>query len=137
MPNKKILIADDIPETREMLRMAMELSGYDVIEAEDGHEALLKAINEKPDLIIMDISMPRSDGYTASLELNKNPLTQRIPIIISSGHGKMQNVFFKKATDGQARGQSTDSEAAIIADFIEKPFLPDELVSKVKKILGE
>src|SRR3989339_324706 len=121
---KKILIADDSVDTREMIKTALEFNSYQVWEVDDGSKVLDKAIEVKPDLIVLDISMPNLDGYSTTLLLRKNKDTANIPVIISSGHGKMAEIFKKDS-------------AAKISGFIEKPYLQDDLLKKVKAIIGQ
>jgi len=120
---KKILIADDQVESRTLIRLYLTKAGYDVIEAANGQDALARIAKEKPDLVILDVIMPILDGASVAIELSKAPETQNIPIIISTTRGTLKDLF-------------SVSQAAKISDFIEKPFKPEELVSKVTKIIG-
>ncbi|MEW6556686.1 MAG: response regulator [Elusimicrobiota bacterium] len=119
---KKILIVDDCPETRELIRFTLTQQNYEVIEAGDGEEALTKISAEHPDLIILDIIMPRLDGYTLAEKLKENKKIAKIPIIISTFKFKLKSVFEL-------------NKISQVKDFIEKPFLPEHLVEKVKNIL--
>ena len=78
---KKILIADDKATSRELLRTVLERQGYAVTEAADGEEALQKALAEPPDLILLDLQMPRRSGYEVLVELRKDPRHAEVPII--------------------------------------------------------
>jgi two-component system, cell cycle response regulator DivK len=78
---KKILIADDKATSRELLRTVLERQGYAVTEAADGEEALQKAQTEAPDLILLDLQMPRRTGYEVLGELRKDPRHAELPII--------------------------------------------------------
>ena len=78
---KKILIADDKATSRELLRTVLERQGYAVTEAGDGEEALQKALTESPDLILLDLQMPRRTGYEVLGELRKYPQHAELPII--------------------------------------------------------
>ena len=77
----KILIVEDNPDSREILRIQIERLGYEVIEALSGKEAIKKALVENPDLIIMDIMLPGMNGIEAAIALKQNPKTSRIPVI--------------------------------------------------------
>lgn len=121
--NKKILIADDSEQTRELFRFSLENAGYEVIEACNGTEALDKTFSEHPDLLVLDMMMPELDGFSVVLQLRKNPQTFKLPVIICSARGRMQE-FFKL------------NEITKIKDFIEKPFSPKTLVQKIKEVLG-
>ena len=78
---KKILIADDKATSRELLRTVLERQGYEVMEAADGEEALQKALAELPDLILLDLQMPRRSGYEVLGELRKDARHATLPII--------------------------------------------------------
>ena len=78
---KKILIADDKATSRELLRTVLERQGYAITEAADGEEALQKALAEAPDLILLDLQMPRRTGYEVLRELRKDPRHAELPII--------------------------------------------------------
>jgi CheY-like chemotaxis protein len=78
---KRVLIADDQPVGRELLRNALESVGYDVVEARDGDEALVQAYSSAPDLILLDIHMPSRDGLSVVRELRNDPRFESIPIL--------------------------------------------------------
>jgi len=78
---KRILIADDKATSRELLRTVLERQGYAVTEAADGEEALQKALAEPPDLVLLDLQMPRRSGYEVLVELRKDPRHAEVPII--------------------------------------------------------
>jgi len=80
-PTKRILIADDQPVGRELIRSILESSGYEVIEAADGQEALETAVSDLPDLILLDLQMPRRDGFSVLRELRQDPRFAATPII--------------------------------------------------------
>lgn len=82
MANKKILLADDSFEIRHILKTRLQSMNYEVVEAENGVDAIEKAVELKPDIIFMDIMMPQKDGMQATLEIKANPLTKDIPIIM-------------------------------------------------------
>jgi len=121
---KKILIVDDKEVTAKVLSRGLAIAGYEVIEARDGEEALKKAIENLPDLIILDILMPKMDGFTVNLKLKENETTKDIPVIISTTRTKMAEMF---ESNGKAK----------IEAFLEKPYTLDTLWSLVKKILKE
>lgn len=80
-PSYRILIADDTPTSRELLRSILESSRYNVIEAENGEEALEKAALFKPDLVILDLQMPKLDGCPAAAALRRVPAFKEMPIV--------------------------------------------------------
>ncbi|HAE86392.1 TPA: two-component system response regulator [Candidatus Marinimicrobia bacterium] len=88
----KILVVDDEENIRKLVNYNLILDGYDVILAVDGKEGLEKAIQEKPDLILLDIMMPEMDGLEVCSRLKKNPETRDIPIFMLSAKGQMQDL---------------------------------------------
>jgi two-component system response regulator MtrA len=119
---KRILVADDEPDVRELVVYRMKRSGYDVIEAKNGEEAFELAVAELPDLIVSDVMMPRVDGYELTRRLRAEPTTQRIPIILLTA--KTQEADVSQGFDAGAD------------DYLKKPFNPDELVARVRAVLG-
>ena len=81
----KILVVDDEPSVRRLLRAVLSKSGYGVVEASDGDEGLRKALEENPNLIISDVLMPVQDGYQMARNLRDNPATESVPIIMLTG----------------------------------------------------
>jgi two-component system alkaline phosphatase synthesis response regulator PhoP len=115
--SKKILVADDDPHIVEMVKSRLQANGYEVINASDGQEALDKALNHKPDLIIVDILMPNMDGYTFVKEARASEGIKNIPIIILTAKDKMKDLF----------------EIEGVKDYVVKPFKSEELLEKVAK----
>jgi two-component system, cell cycle response regulator DivK len=93
---KTILIAEDTEDTRQVMKILLEMFGYNVLEATDGQQAVKTAIRYNPDLILMDISMPVMDGLTATKAIRKFDDTNEIPIIAVTAHGKQ---FYKRAIE--------------------------------------
>jgi CheY-like chemotaxis protein len=83
---KKILIVEDFDDSRELLALWIRRLGYDVSEAVNGLEAVQQTATFHPDLIIMDISMPRMDGIEATIHLKADPTTRGIPVVITTAH---------------------------------------------------
>ena len=115
---KKILVVDDEQDIREIIRIPLTQDGFQVIEASNGKDAIELAKKEKPDLITMDIMMPRIDGFAAAKIIKEDPQTKDIPIIILSVLSQDKKKFIRGITD-----------------YISKPFRPDELVAKIKEAL--
>jgi two-component system response regulator AdeR len=86
VPRPFVLVADDNADTREMYALYRSMSGYGVTTAEDGHEAVVQARTLRPDVIVMDLQMPRLNGWGAIRELQSRPETSSIPIIVLTGH---------------------------------------------------
>ncbi len=122
----KILLVDDDIDFVEATKTVLEKELYEVIIASEGNEALQKARDENPDLILLDIIMPVKDGFTAAEQFKKDPELSQIPVIMLTSF----------SSRGQAtsipRGRGFSLEAD---DYIEKPVTPDELLSKVKQYL--
>ena len=120
---KKILLVEDNPATIDVIQKELEFLGYESVVAEDGKEGVEKASSYLPDLIIMDISLPKMDGLEASIAIRKNPKTQTIPILAAT-----------------ARALPGDKEKCLQAgcdDYIAKPFTHRELGAVIKKLLKE
>ena len=82
----RILVADDLGDTREVMRLLLELRGHEVIEAANGEEAVERAVQERPDFVLMDLNMPILDGFHATRRLREAQQTAEIPIVALSAH---------------------------------------------------
>ncbi len=119
---KKILIVDDEEYIRELVAATLSGSNYELITAEDGEEALNLARQEHPDLILLDIEMPKKDGYEVCRALKNDPTTSDIVIIMLTAHGQRGDM---------ERGYEVGAD-----DYFVKPFSPTALLRKVEEILG-
>jgi len=122
----KILLVDDDIDFVEATKMVLESKPYEVIVAYEGDEALRKAREENPDLIILDIIMPVKDGFSAAEQLKKDPQLGKIPVI-------MLTSFSSRGQDTSlalSRGFALETE-----DYVEKPVTPEELLARVEKQL--
>jgi CheY-like chemotaxis protein len=117
----RVLLVDDYSDAREMYGEYLEYSGYDVIEAANGIEALQRAVDDKPDIILMDLSLPVMDGWEATRRLKADERTAGIPVVALTGHA------LAGISDG-AREAGCDS-------FVTKPCLPEDLVLEIKRVL--
>jgi len=117
-----ILVVDDYQDAREMYAEYLQFSGFRVAEARNGNEAVDQAFALRPDLILMDLSLPGKDGWEATRELKADDRTRHIPIVALTGHA------LAGASDG-AKKAGCDS-------FVTKPCLPDDLVVEVKRMLN-
>jgi len=120
---KKILVIDDEEDMQKLLKMRLEQENFTVVIAGDGDMGVKTAEQEIPDLILLDIMMPKMDGFTCLKEIRKLPNTKNLPILILSGkeEEKVRDLFaFQK-----------------ISGYIEKPFELDDLVAKIKEILKQ
>jgi DNA-binding response OmpR family regulator len=120
---KKILLVDDSRTILMMESMILGKAPYNLVTANDGVEGVEKAVAEKPDIILMDVVMPRMDGFAACRELRARPETKDIPIILVTTRGETENV--KAGFD------------AGCTDYVTKPINGVELLGKLRKILGE
>jgi two-component system alkaline phosphatase synthesis response regulator PhoP len=120
MDKKKILITDDEENIRLLVR-SMLGKDYIVLGASDGREAVDMAHTQQPDLILMDILMPKMDGYTACSAIKKDPATRAIPVVMVSAIGHELNVKL-----GQEMGAS---------GYITKPFEPRDLLDAIDRCL--
>ena len=117
-----ILVVDDYQDAREMYAEYLQFSGFRVAEAKNGNEAVDQAFALKPDLILMDLSLPGMDGWEATRLLKADQTTRHIPIVALTGHA------LAGASEG-ARKAGCDS-------FVTKPCLPDDLVVEVRRMLS-
>ena len=120
--NPLILVVDDYQDAREMYAEYLQFSGFRVAEAKTGNEAIEKAFELRPDLILMDLSLPGMDGWEATRQLKADERTRRIPVVALTGHA------LAGASEG-ARKAGCDS-------FVTKPCLPDDLVVEVRRMLN-
>jgi DNA-binding response OmpR family regulator len=117
----KILVAEDERDIRELIGFTLRYAGFEVELAINGIEAVEKAAAAQPDLVILDVRMPKMTGYEACRKLKEDPTTAEIPIVFLS-----------------AKGQEVEIEQGLASgalEYIVKPFAPDELANQVKDIL--
>ncbi len=119
----RILVVDDDEEIRIFLTTLLSDEGAATFEGADGGEAIEKAIDTRPDLITLDLSMPGKDGIEAFTDLRNNPSTREIPVCIITGHPEFRKVIY-------------DRPVAVPEGFIEKPCDPDHVVETIHRILG-
>ena len=116
-----VLVVDDFADNREMYSEYLSFSGYEVIEARNGKEAIDAAQARMPDIIIMDLSLPVMDGWEATRRLKADERTRRIPVVALTGHA--------------LAGHSKGAKDAGCDSFLAKPCLPDQLVAEIKRML--
>ena len=119
----KILIAEDERDIRDLIAFTLRFAGYEVVGAENGAEAVELATKENPDLILLDVRMPRLTGYDACKAIKANPALTDIPVVFLS-----------------AKGQESEIEIGMAAgaeEYLLKPFAPDELTERVGAILAK
>ena len=119
----RVLIVDDYPDAREMYSEYLQYSGFDVVEAQNGQEALQRAVDEQPDIILMDLSLPVMDGWEATRRLKADKRTASIPVVALTGHA--------------LAGISDGAKKAGCDAFVTKPCLPEDLVKEIRKVLDD
>ncbi|WP_041283726.1 ATP-binding response regulator [Desulfobacca acetoxidans] len=119
---KKILIADDNPDNVELLRKRLSAQGYQIAAAFDGEEALQAVLKENPDLLILDIMMPKLDGYEVLRRLKKQDEYRNLPVILLTA---------KKEIPDKLKGLDIGAD-----DYITKPFNPQELLARVRSLMA-
>jgi two-component system cell cycle response regulator DivK len=117
----RVLLVDDYPDAREMYTEYLEFSGFEVVEAENGMEALQRAVDAEPDIILMDLSLPIMDGWEATRRLKADKRTASIPVVALTGHA--------------LAGISEGAKKAGCDAFVTKPCLPEDLVKEIRRIL--
>ncbi|HSG26300.1 MAG TPA: response regulator transcription factor [Anaerolineales bacterium] len=119
----KILIAEDERDIRDLITFTLRFAGHEVIATSNGQEAFQKAQEVIPDLILMDVRMPRMTGYDACRQMKEIEALKAVPVVFLS-----------------AKGQDAEVQAGLEAgavEYILKPFAPDELTARVSKILAK
>jgi twitching motility two-component system response regulator PilH len=117
----RVLVIEDSVTQREMIANLLRGSGLTVIEATDGVEALDKIQGNPPDLVVLDIVMPRMNGYEVCRRLKADPKTQNVPVVMCSSKGEEFDRYW---------GMKQGADA-----YVAKPFQPTELVGTVKQML--
>ena len=118
-----ILIVEDDPDLGKMMKRLLEGSGYRALLATDGIAGLAMAVAEKPQLVLMDIKMPKMDGELALVQLRGRTETAKIPVIMVTAMADLSDKHLAAQLDA--------------VDYIEKPFDPAHLLNKIQTILGE
>jgi DNA-binding response OmpR family regulator len=119
----KILIAEDEPDIRDLVAFTLRFAGYEVVAGNNGEEAVQIASREFPDLILLDVRMPRMTGYDACRAIKANPELKDIPVVFLS-----------------AKGQESEIQTGLDAgaeEYLLKPFAPDQLTDRVRAILAK
>ena len=122
----KILLVDDDKDFIETTKLILENKSYDVIVAYDGDERLIKAKQEKPALIILDVIMPVKDGFSAAEQLKKDPDLKNIPVVMLTSFAEKRG----ETSVSVSQGLTLEAE-----DYLDKPVSPDELLRRVERLL--
>ena len=115
--NKKILVADDEEQLALAMKIRLQSKGYQVVVASDGKAALNLAMQEKPDLILLDVMMPAMDGYSCLREINTKLGRGKIPVIVLTARDRMKDLF----------------ELEGIEDYVVKPFDHEDLMIRIER----
>lgn len=118
----KIVIAEDEHDIRELITFALQYAGFEVVATDNGEEAWQAAIREIPDLVLLDVRMPRMNGYEACRQIKAEEKTRHIPVVFLS-----------------AKGQESEIQTGLAVgavDYIVKPFEPVLLTKRLKEIIG-
>lgn len=122
-PKKKILLIEDEPNMRELVKARLEQNGYTVVTAGDGYQGIFMARKEKPDLIILDLMIPKMDGYTVCRTLKASSDFNNVPIVMFTA---------RTAPDDRRRGAEMGADA-----YLTKPFEPSTLLAKIEELLQQ
>ena len=147
---KKVLVVDDDPNTVRFLSVALEENGYEAVGAADGKEGFEKAVSEKPDLILLDVMMPKRTGFTMLKQMKKTDGMENVPVIMLTGVTASLEAQDDKSDDTfeQPFARLRDSLRKTIDEmkqdgvdspdfFIEKPIDPDLVIAKIRELIGE
>jgi two-component system, cell cycle response regulator DivK len=121
-PGPLVLVVEDYQDAREMYAAYLQFSGFRVAEATNGVEAIEKTLELMPDIILMDLALPKMDGWEATRRLKMDERTRDIPVVALTGH----------ALAGHAEG----ARQAGCDSFVTKPCLPDALVAEIQRMLA-
>ena len=119
---RRILLVEDTEDNRMIIRDLLTQAGYEMIEANDGEAGVHMAIEQRPDLILMDVQLPLMDGYEATRRIKANPAMARVPVIAVTSYA--------------LSGDEAKARAAGCDDYIAKPYSPRQMLAKVREILG-
>ncbi|MCG3204723.1 MAG: Alkaline phosphatase synthesis transcriptional regulatory protein PhoP [Elusimicrobia bacterium] len=120
---QKILVVEDEPDIADGLKLRLDMAGYDVVLAADGQDGILKAKNEKPDLVVLDLMIPKMDGYEVCRILRSSAFTKTTPILILTALQMVGDI--DKAFEVGAN------------DYLSKPFTNERLLAKITKLLNK
>jgi two-component system cell cycle response regulator DivK len=118
---KRILVVEDQEDNRQILRDLLANAGFEMIEAEDGEQALVQVAKHHPDLILMDIQLPLMDGYEATRRIKADPSSKAIPIIVVTSYA--------------LSGDEEKARAAGCDAYVAKPYSPRALLAQIREYL--
>jgi CheY-like chemotaxis protein len=121
--NGRVLVVDDDDVIRQLITVNLELEGFDVVTASDGQDALEKVKDVAPDVVTLDVMMPRLDGWEAAARLRQDPATAHIKVVLLSARAQEADL---------QRGERIGVDA-----YLTKPFDPDDLINTVRSLLRD
>jgi len=118
----RVLICDDDPLLRDLIEFRLRAKGYEVIKAADGAEALAMAQSERPDVVVLDAMMPKSDGFEVLARMKSDPRLSNTPVIMLTARKSQRDIAYalEKGAD----------------DYLVKPFIPEDLLARLSRILA-
>lgn len=116
-----VLLVDDYDDARETYAEYLKFSGFETVQASSGPEAVRQALDNRPDIVVMDLSLPVMDGWEATRRLKADERTARIPVLALSGHA--------------SANLSQTAKQAGFDGFVAKPCLPEDLIAEIRKVL--
>ncbi len=120
--SKLILVVEDQEDNRQIIRDMLSATDYEIMEAENGEQALVAVTKHRPDLILMDIQLPIIDGYEATRRIKADPALKSIPIIAVTSYA--------------LSGEEAKARAAGCDDYVPKPYSPRHLLAKIRQYLA-
>ncbi|HYY34588.1 MAG TPA: response regulator [Gaiellaceae bacterium] len=117
-----VLVADDDPDILSLVALRLERAGYEVVVARNGEEAVTRAVERTPDIALLDVMMPRLDGYEATARLRAHDATRHMPVILLTARVQEADI---------ARGIEAGAD-----DYVKKPFSTQELRDRIQAALG-
>ncbi|MGB7100518.1 MAG: response regulator [Xanthobacteraceae bacterium] len=120
---KRILVVEDHEDNRQIVRDMLAPTDYEIIEVENGEEALAAVAKQRPDLILMDVQLPIMDGYEATRRIKADPALRSIPIIAVTSYA--------------LSGEDKRAQAAGCDDYVAKPYSPRQLLAKIRQYLSD
>jgi two-component system, cell cycle response regulator DivK len=120
--SKRVMVVEDQADNRKIIRDMLRGTDYEIIEAENGEEALAAIGKQRPDLILMDLQLPIMDGYTAMRQIKADPALRSIPVIAVTSYA--------------LSGEEKKARAAGCDDYVPKPFSPRQLLAKIRQYLS-
>jgi two-component system cell cycle response regulator DivK len=121
--SKRILVVEDQPDNRQIIRDMLAPTDYEITEAENGEETLAAVATRRPDLILMGVQLPITDGYEITRQIKADPALRSIPIIAVTSHA--------------LNGEEKTARAAGCDDYVPEPYSPRQLLAKIRQYMPQ